>query len=325
MKWARNHLSYINQVLALGDEAHALIDSSLTNINIDEWDTPSPPDITFYSNPRQSNIPKSIMGTNKNNNTSLQNKIQADNDNQTVATVHTAWSSASHNDISDLQTDSRNQLSITHESRMKQLEQLLHTNIQDIKHQYNTIENRLQHIEQSNSFLHEEMNSILVTLPQLTEKVASHQSQLLHTLNDNSEFCKLTTTIMKDVQNNQQISNDWMTKLEDVVFKLIHQTTPNSSGRTRKKQKSRSREIIFSNKSSDNSDMSLPTTQLDMLIDTNTSTMTEILNNTNTSFDIPNSQHQSLQDTSHMEGDSQEVNNQDTNTNVLGQDPDHST
>jgi uncharacterized protein YhaN len=84
---------------------------------------------------------------------------------------------------------------------MNQLEQLLNNNIQDIQDQYYNIENRLQHMEQSNSSLQEEMNTIMNTLPQLSEKVTAHQSQLFHKLNDNFEFCKLTTSIMKDVQN----------------------------------------------------------------------------------------------------------------------------
>jgi uncharacterized protein YhaN len=124
-------------------------------------------------------------------------------DNQTLATVHTAWSSASNNDISDLQTEYCNQLSLTHDSRMNQLEQLLNSNIQDIEDPYMTIENRIQHIEQSNNYLQEEMNTIMRSLQQLTDTVTAHQTQLLHTLNHNSEFCKVTTNLMKDVQNNQ--------------------------------------------------------------------------------------------------------------------------
>jgi hypothetical protein len=91
---------------------------------------------------------------------------------------------------------------------MNQLDQLLSSNIQDIQDHYINIENRLQHIEQSNLYLQEETNTIMSTLPQLTDKVTSHQAQLLYTLNDNSEFCKLITNVIKEVQRNQTTSDD---------------------------------------------------------------------------------------------------------------------
>jgi hypothetical protein len=56
------------------------------------------------------------------------------NDNQTMSTVNTVWSS-SQNKISKLNLDSRHQFSLTHESRMDQLETLLSTNIQEINNQ----------------------------------------------------------------------------------------------------------------------------------------------------------------------------------------------
>jgi hypothetical protein len=49
------------------------------------------------------------------------------------------------------------------------------------------------------------------TLPQLTDKVTAHQTQLLQTLNDNSEFFKLTTNVIKEVQRNQTTSDDRIT------------------------------------------------------------------------------------------------------------------
>jgi hypothetical protein len=186
MKWTRHCLLYIKQVLHLSYIEHAFIESEQESDNIEDWDTPKPPEIQFYSTSRKSNIPKNSLGNTKEN-TSSHLKIHNETDNMTLATVHTAWSS-SQNDISDLHTDYHNQLSLTHDLRMNQLEQLLTNSIQDIQDQYTNIENRLQHVEQSNYYLQVEMNTIMSTLPQLTDKVTVHQALILHTLNDNSEF-----------------------------------------------------------------------------------------------------------------------------------------
>jgi hypothetical protein len=125
------------------------------------------------------------------------------------------------------------------------------------------------------------MDSIMRALPQLTEKIAAHQAQLLHTLNDNSEFCKLTTTVIKEVQRNQSFCKDRIQKLEKMVSKMVHHTT-SSSGRTKKKPKSKYQEIIFLQQSSAESENYLQPTQLDMLLDNNTSSITDVMDNINT-------------------------------------------
>jgi hypothetical protein len=206
MKWTQHCFLYIKQVLHLPGIEHALIDTEPECDKLEDWDTPKPAEIQFYTTSRKTNILKNILGNTKEN-TSSHLKMHNETDNMTLATVHTAWSS-SQNDISDLHTDSCNQLSLTYNLRMNQLKQLLSTNFQEIQDQYTNIENRLQHIEQLNSYLREEMNTVMSTLPQLTDKVTAHQTQLLHTLNDNSEFCKLTTNVIKEVQRNQTTSDD---------------------------------------------------------------------------------------------------------------------
>jgi hypothetical protein len=143
MKWTRHCFSYIKQVLHLPNIEHALIDTEPECDSLDDWDTPKPPENQFYTTSRKTNIPKNIL-VNTKENTSSHLKMHNETDNMTLATIHTAWSS-SQNDTSDLHTDSYNQLSLTHNLRMSQREQLLSTNFQDIQDQYTNIDNRLQH------------------------------------------------------------------------------------------------------------------------------------------------------------------------------------
>jgi hypothetical protein len=132
MKWARKHLSYIKQVLRSSDIEYAIqIDDIQATENIEEWETQKPPEIKFYSRPQSNTIPKTITGTSKSSKQRYHNKQLTAIDNQTIATANTVWSS-SQNEMSDLHSDSKHQLSLTHESRMNQLETLMSTNIQEI-------------------------------------------------------------------------------------------------------------------------------------------------------------------------------------------------
>lgn len=115
-----------------------------------------------------------------------------------------------------------------------------------------------------------------------------------------------------------------ITKHEDIVTKLIHHTTPSSSGKTRKKPKSRSHEILFLQQSSEDSDTSLPPTQLDMLLANNTSNLSEIPDNTNISVEITNSPKKSAK-TSQIEDNSSSTFYEMKFNKDLDRDPDNRT
>jgi seryl-tRNA synthetase len=103
---------------------------------------------------------------------------QMEMDNLTTATAFTAWSS-SQNEISDLQTDSRNQLSLTNEHSMQQLESILQANMTEIQLQHGSISKKLIHVDESTEYLQREMDQIMSTLPQILHNISAQQSQLI--------------------------------------------------------------------------------------------------------------------------------------------------
>jgi hypothetical protein len=60
MKWKRHCFSYIKQVVHTSDIQHALIDTEKSSDNIDDWETPKPPEIQ-YSTSGKTNIPKKSL------------------------------------------------------------------------------------------------------------------------------------------------------------------------------------------------------------------------------------------------------------------------
>jgi predicted nucleic acid-binding Zn-ribbon protein len=229
MKWARNHLSYIKQIVLNDNSEHAIVHNSSVLDTVNEWEIPKPPEIKLFPTISRPNIPNTINSNIKYLKIQNQNKQNTENDNQIVATVKTTWSS-SKNEISDLNSDSRHQLSLTHNSRMNQLEVLLTTNIQEMNDHYKNIQNRLQLTEPSNEYLQSEMDSIMASLSHLSNNIKSQQSQLLCSVNNNTEFCQITSNTLKEVQSIHQNTNQQISHLEDMVSKLIHHTTPLSSG-----------------------------------------------------------------------------------------------
>jgi methyl-accepting chemotaxis protein len=135
---------------------------------------------------KPSTIPKTIIGgprpPKETYNASKINNI----DSQTTVTTNTLWC-LSDNGISDLQSNSRNQLSITHKNRMKQLELLLNQ-----EHQTN-VTYKIQQVKKSNKFVHQEMETIMATVPQLSTKIQSQNHQLQQTIDDNTDFCRVTS------------------------------------------------------------------------------------------------------------------------------------
>jgi hypothetical protein len=120
------------------------------------------------------------------------------------------------------------------------------------------------------------MDTIMATFPQLSKSIKSQQEQLLRSVDDNTEFCKITSTSLREIQANQINADNPIAYLENVVSKLINQSTPTSSGRIWKKSKSlqKSMEIQFLHESDDDSNNHLPPTQLDLLLAHNTSAIT---------------------------------------------------
>jgi hypothetical protein len=130
------------------------------------------------------------------------------------------------------------------------------------------------------------MGTIITTLPQLSKNINAKQSQLIQSLNENTEFCKITSNHITQLQSHQTSTDVRIDQLEEIVSKLIHRTTPSSFGCTCKKSRQRIQEMIFSNKSDEDLSDHLPSTQLEMLFNNNTSTITPAIENTNTSIDM---------------------------------------
>jgi hypothetical protein len=215
MKWARAHISHIRRILFIQDIEYVFNDEQIQKDSVEEWETPLPPDIKFYQNPYKASIPKTISQRTKFPKLN-QDKQLLDIDNQTVATVNTAWSS-SQNETSDLHSDSRQQLSITHEYRMNQLESLLTNNFQEMQEQYDNIKNKIQLIKRSNEYLQQEMGTIIHTLPQLSTNINSQQAQLIQSINENTEFCKITSNHITQLQSYHTMTDVRIYQLQEIV------------------------------------------------------------------------------------------------------------
>jgi hypothetical protein len=107
-------------------------------------------------------------------------------------------------------------------------------------------------------------------------------------------------------------------QLQEIVSKLIHKSTPTSSGRTRKKSGQRIQEVIFTNNSDEELSDHLPSTQLEMILNSNTSAIESINKNTNASIDM-------LDAMSQREEPNSFLNNNSNHDSDLGNDPDPQT
>jgi predicted nuclease with TOPRIM domain len=130
---------------------------------------------------------------------------------------------------------------------MLQLENLLNHNFQEMHDNYDSINNRLQQIEKSNKYLQEEMGTMVTTLPQLSDNIKAQQAHLIQTLNENTEFCKVTTGRINQIQLHQKSTDIRFEQLEEIVSSLLNKSTPSSSSRTRKKSRQQIQELNFSN------------------------------------------------------------------------------
>jgi hypothetical protein len=112
MKWSRNYEAYIGRLLHYDDISLALQECRKSQDFVETWEPPVQPEISFYKTQYPSPIPRTIRSRPKNHKSQPFTK-QVEIDNQTTATAVTTWS-LSQNEISELQTDYRHQLSATH-------------------------------------------------------------------------------------------------------------------------------------------------------------------------------------------------------------------
>jgi hypothetical protein len=111
MKWARNYISHFTQVLHTNNLEYVFQQTPDSTTDIEIWQPPIQPDIILFKNETKNDIKTIIGGPRPPKET--YNVFKINNiDSQTTVTTNTLWS-LSDNGISDLQSNSRNQLSIT--------------------------------------------------------------------------------------------------------------------------------------------------------------------------------------------------------------------
>jgi chromosome segregation ATPase len=180
---------------------------------------PPKPEINLYKS-KINPIPKTINSVQRPpKDTQSKSKI-LEVDNQTTATCNTAWSS--DNEISDLQSTSRNQMSANHKIRMKQLELILQNSIEDYLEQITNVSHKIQQIEKSNNFLQEEMETIMNTLPRLSTSLQSQNNQLQRTIEDNTDFCRITSESISALQTLQNSTDNKLDHIHSILNKLVY-------------------------------------------------------------------------------------------------------
>jgi signal transduction histidine kinase len=144
---------------------------------------------------------------------------------------------------------------------MKQLEFLLQISIADNQEQQSNVTYKIQQVEKSNEYVQQEMETIMATLPQLLSTIQSQNQQLQRTIEDNTDFCRVTTETISTIRHQQSNTDFRIDNIQALLNKLIHKSTPTSSGRNRKKSKpADSTQVnLFANASDGDYDDHLPT------------------------------------------------------------------
>jgi hypothetical protein len=171
---------------------------------------------------------------------------------------------------------------------MKQLETLLQDSIQENQDQHTNATYKFQQIDKTNEFLQEEMETIMSTLPHLSTTIQSHNQQLQRTIDDNTDFCRVTSETITAIQIQQSSTNNRIDQIQIILNQLNQNNTPTSSRRNRKKSRSTSevQTQLYSNASDEDYDEHLPNTQLEMILNNNTSAISHALNTTNESINM---------------------------------------
>jgi hypothetical protein len=235
MIWARNRIVHISRVLHINDLDYVFQESIECRLRDEKREPPTKPEINLYK-PKINPIPKAINRVQRPPNDTQSKSKLVEVDNQTTATCNTALSS--DNEISDLQSTSRNQMSANHDMRMKQLELILQNSIDDNLEQITNVSHKIQQIEKSNDFLQEEMETIMNTLPRLSTSLQSQNNQLQRTIEDNTDFCRITFESISALQTLQNSTDNRLDHVHSILNKLVNKSTPSSSGKNRKKSKS---------------------------------------------------------------------------------------
>jgi hypothetical protein len=171
---------------------------------------------------------------------------------------------------------------------MRQLETLLQDSIQDNHDQQTNVSFKFQQMEKTNEYLQEEMETIMTTLPHLSTTLQSQNQQLQRTIDDNTDFCRVTSETITNIQHQQSNTDNRLDQIQVIINQLIQTTTPSSSRRNRKKSISTNQlqTTLFSNASDGDYDEHLPTSQLEMILNNNTSAISHALNTTNESINM---------------------------------------
>jgi hypothetical protein len=128
----------------------------------------------------------------------------------------------------------------------------------------------------------------MATLPQLSSTIHSQNKQLQSTIEDNTDFCRVISETISTLQHQQSNTDFRIDNIQALLNKLIHKSTPTSSGRNCKKSKpADSTQVnLFAKASDGDYDDHLPTLQLEMLLNNNTSAISNALNTTNESINM---------------------------------------
>jgi seryl-tRNA synthetase len=165
---------------------------------------------------------------------------------------------------------------------------LLQTSIEDNQEHQSNVTYKIQQVETSNKSLQQETETIMATLPQLSSTIHSQNQQLQRTIDDNTDFCQVTSETISTIQHQQSNMDFRIDNIQALLNKVIHKSTPSSSVRNRKESKSadQTQVNLFANASDGDYDDHLPTIQLEMLLNNNTSAISNALNTTNESTNM---------------------------------------
>jgi hypothetical protein len=97
MKWFRHYKTHISQVLYTTDIEHTFQQTDDINNDVETWEPPPQPTITFYKSTHTKSNPKTITSSSKHNKLNTSSTKTIDFDNQTTATTNTAQSTPSQN------------------------------------------------------------------------------------------------------------------------------------------------------------------------------------------------------------------------------------
>jgi hypothetical protein len=259
-KWLEHATAHIARVLKSSDYTKVFAlpqEFELLICDSPKWDPPPQPTITFLeaaknptpksNQPIPKNITKQVGGKElKNKTKETTNTTAADYDNNTVTTV-ASQNSYSQNDISDLQSESRqhSQQLEDHIRRMNSIELNIKNDLNKINSKILTLDNRYKLLQKGQDTLFKDVENLAKDLPDITSTMNDQQQQLTTFIKEQDE--KHQQQDEKDQQQQQEIETlrqiqfnqtKQIARLETLLRMLPTQPpTPISQQKIRKKHR----------------------------------------------------------------------------------------